>query len=101
MLFEVFSIAEEIGSKRLGQAMLDISAGLGAYLEEWERPARFYGASETQMEQMGLHRYPVDEAFLAPLIARAREALGEAAFAAAEAAGRALSCEESTAEARK
>jgi hypothetical protein len=41
----------------------------------------------------------VDEASLAPVIARTREVLG-AAFAAAESAGRALSYEEAIAEAR-
>ena len=49
---------------------------------------------------MGLPRDPADEAFLTPLIAKAREALGEVAFVMAKAAARALSCEEATAGAR-
>jgi hypothetical protein len=52
------------------------------------------------MEQMGLHRERVDEAFLAPLIAKARESLGAAAFAVAADAGRALSYEDAVAASR-
>ena len=52
------------------------------------------------MKQMGLHREPADEAFLAPLIAKARAALGVAAFAAEETVGRSLSYEEAMAESR-
>jgi len=100
MLSEALAIAQEIGSKRVGQAVLELSAGLGVLCGNWERAARFYGASETQMERMGLHREPVDEAFLAPLIAKAQETLGAPAFAAAEAAGRALSYEDAMAESR-
>src|SRR5205814_2987071 len=77
-LLEALSISAEIGSKRLWQAVLDASAGLAASNEEYERAARFYGASEAQMAQIGLHREPADEAFLAPLIAKVREALGAA-----------------------
>ena len=50
--------------------------------------------------QMGLHREPADEASLAPLTAKARHALGETAFANAEAAGCALRYDEAMAEAR-
>jgi hypothetical protein len=61
---------------------------------------RLYGAAQVQAEQMGYHREPMDEAFLPPLLARARKALGEAAFSASEAAGRALSYDEAVAEIR-
>ena len=79
--------------------MLPISAGLAAFLEEWRRAAQLYGAAIAQCEQIGLHIDPLDEAFLSPLMARAREVLGPAAFAAAEAAGRALSYDTALAEA--
>jgi hypothetical protein len=42
----------------------------------------------------------VDEAPMVPVIARSRESLGTQAFAAAEAAGRALSYDEATTEVR-
>jgi hypothetical protein len=62
--------------------------------------ARLYGAAEAQSAHTGLHRDPADEAFLAPRVKTARETLGAAAFAAAEAQGRALGYEASIAEAR-
>ena len=48
------------------------------------------GAAEGHAQQTGLRRDPADEAFLMPLVAKSRAALGEAAFAAAAAEGRAL-----------
>jgi predicted ATPase len=100
MLLAALAIAEEIGWKNESQAVLENSAGLAACLGEWKCAARFYGAAEAQREQTRVHRDPADEAFLTPLIARAREALDGAAFAAAEAAGRALSYEDAMAESR-
>ncbi|MBA3505009.1 MAG: tetratricopeptide repeat protein, partial [Betaproteobacteria bacterium] len=100
MLLDVLSIAEEIGSKPAGQGVLEVSAGLGALREEWERAAFFFGAAEAQTGQTGLHRDPADEAFLTPLIAKARDALGAAAFAAAVEAGRARCYEQAMAEVR-
>jgi tetratricopeptide (TPR) repeat protein len=100
MLIEVLAIAEEIGSKPAGQSALDVCAGLGALRAEWDCAVRFYGAAEAQSGHTGLRRDPADEAFLAPRIAAAREALGASAFSAAESAGRALSYEQSITEAR-
>ena len=94
MLLEVIAIAEETGSKQAGQNALDVSAGLAAVHEDWEQAARFYGAAEAQAAQTGLQRDPTDDAFLAPLMASTREALGAAKFATAKAAGRALSYEQ-------
>jgi predicted ATPase/class 3 adenylate cyclase len=99
-LLEVLAIVEEIGSKPAGISTLEVSAGFAALRGECEQAARFFGAAETQMGLTGLHRDPADEAFLAPLIATARKALGSPTFAAAEAAGRALSHDQSVAEAR-
>jgi non-specific serine/threonine protein kinase len=90
MLAEALAIAEDTGSRLTGQSVLEVCAGLAAARSEWERAAELFGAAEAQTEQTGLHRDPADEAFLTPLIAKARDALG-AAFAQAEAAGRALS----------
>jgi non-specific serine/threonine protein kinase len=100
MLLEALAIAGEIGSRLVGQFVLDISAWLAAFLGERALAARFYGAAEAQLEQTRYHRESVDEAPIAPLITRACEALGAAAFAAAKAAGRALSYEQAMAEAR-
>jgi hypothetical protein len=58
-----------------------------------------YGMAEAQTERTGVQRDPADEAFLAPLVARARESLGTA-FAGAETAGRSLAYEDAMAAAR-
>ena len=99
-LLEALAIADESGSKPTGQSVLEVCAGLGALRGEWESAVRLFGAAEAQTSQTGLHRDPADEAFLAPLVARARAALGESAFAAAEASGRALGYDEAMAAAR-
>ncbi|MEO6065753.1 MAG: tetratricopeptide repeat protein [Lysobacterales bacterium] len=99
LLLEAFAIARQLGSKKLGQSVLDASAGLGAALGEGARAARFYGASGALMKEMGMHREPAVEGFLAPLIARAREEIGESAFVAFAAAGSALSYEDAITEA--
>jgi predicted ATPase/class 3 adenylate cyclase len=100
MLLDALVIADDIGSKRAGQSVLEVSAGLAALRAEWQRAARLYGVAQAQMEQAGLHRDPADEAFVAPLIAQARQALGTAAFATAEIAGHALAYEEGMVDAR-
>jgi non-specific serine/threonine protein kinase len=99
MLADVLGIVMEIGSKHVGQSALEVSAGLGTLRKDWTRAARFFGAAEAQTSETGLQRDPADEAFLAPLIARARSAAGAEAFNAADAAGRALSYEAAMAEA--
>jgi hypothetical protein len=47
-----------------------------------------------------LRRDPTDEAFLAPYVAQAREALGSAAFAAAESGGASESYDSAIADVR-
>ena len=100
MLLDVLAIAEEIGSKPAGQSVLEVSAGLAASGQDWPNAALFFGAAEAQAGRTGLHRDPADEAFLAPLIAKARTVLGTEAFAVAEANGHALGYEEAIAQAR-
>ena len=97
---EALAIAEEIGWTGAGQIVLEVSAGLAAFLGEWERALRLHGAAEKLRQHSGLRLEPTDEAFLAPLIAKAREALDEASLAEVAAAGRALSYEDAMAEAR-
>ena len=97
---EGLAIVEEIGSKRLGVAYLDCLTGLAAAVGDWSHAARLHGSVEALREQMGNHREPTDEASLAQIIRRTQEALGSAAFAAVESAGRALSYDQVIAEAR-
>ena len=100
MLTETVAIATEIGSKPVAQGALDVSAGFSASLNQFECAARFFGAAQGQALAIGLQRDPTDEAFLLPLIDRARAALGNAAFERAELSGRALSYEQGIDEAR-
>ncbi len=99
MLLDAIAITEAIGSRRLGQSVFEVVAGLAVLRKDWARAARFYGIAEAEAAQTGLRRDPADEAFLSPRIAKARKAMG-AAFAAAESRGRALSYAEALAEAR-
>jgi tetratricopeptide (TPR) repeat protein len=100
ILLEVLAIAADIGSRAAGQSVLEVCAGLASLRKQYDRAGRFYGAAEALATQTGLHRAPADDAFLEPLVAKAREALDATAFDAAEAGGRALSYEEATQEAR-
>ncbi len=90
MLRESMRIATEIGSQPAGRSALEVCAGLAAATDDWTSAARFYSAAEAQRGSIGLRRDPADEAFLSPLIARARQALSAKQFAAAEAEGRAF-----------
>jgi predicted ATPase/class 3 adenylate cyclase len=102
ILLEAMTIAESIGSRNLGQSVLDVVAGLAGSHGGFEREAaRLYGAAQAHGERSGFHRDPADEAFLAPLIAQAKQVLGEVMFNIAEATGRGLSYELAMAEARK
>ncbi|HXS54239.1 MAG TPA: tetratricopeptide repeat protein [Usitatibacter sp.] len=96
MLREGFSIAEDIGSKRAGIAHLSGASELAILFGEWNLAARLYGAAEAQRERIGHHPEPGAEVS----IERAREALGDIAFAAAESDGRSLSYDEAIAQAR-
>ena len=78
--------------------MLSASAGLASLRGEWERAARFIGASDRQLELMGMCREPADEAALAPLIANAGHQCGVERFRAAQASGRLLDGEDLVAE---
>jgi len=90
MLLETIAIAEELRSRPVTQSVLEACAGLAAAAGESSEAARFFGAAEAQARKTGLRRDPADEAFLAPLVERARRALGPDAFAAMQAGGEAL-----------
>jgi hypothetical protein len=78
------------GSRATSQSVLEVCAGLAALLEQWPQAARFYGGAEAMASATGLRRDAADETFLAPRIAKARDAMQAAEFAAAEGQGRAL-----------
>ena len=80
MLNTAVAIAIQIGLRPIGQSALEVVAGLCAFEAEWENAARFLGAAEAQAQRAALHRDATDEAFLAPLITRAKSALTPTAF---------------------
>ncbi len=100
LLAETLLILDDLGSRPIGQSLIEVSAGLAALEEEWAQSARYFGISEAHAQQTGLHRDPADEAFLAPRIQAVREALGNDGFAAAEVLGRARSYEQGIEEIR-
>ena len=93
LLIETAAILSALGSRPIGQSFIEVAAGLAALQGAWAETARYFGISEAQAQRTGMHRDPTDEAFLAPRIETAREALGQEGFAAAEAAGRSLAYE--------
>jgi tetratricopeptide (TPR) repeat protein len=93
-LLEALAIGRETGSRPVLQSVVEVSAGLAVAVGQWERGAIFFGAAEAQNALAEMSRDPADEAFLAPLIAKAREALGNERFVAAQRAGAALSWDE-------
>jgi tetratricopeptide (TPR) repeat protein len=101
LILEALEISQEIGSTRAGHQALEVAAEYAILRAEWTRAAQYFGAVEAQMEQLGLRRAPADAAFLAERIGKARQALGHAAFAAAEDTGRLLSFDGALAEARE
>ncbi len=99
MLIEVIAIAGRIGSRPVAQSALEVCSGLAAACRDWTLAARLFGAAEAQTAQTGLQRDAADEAFLAPLVAQARQALGAEGFAIVEAQGRALRSDDALAQA--
>lgn len=94
MLLEAQSISRQIGSKRAGQSVLDVSVGFWTLQGDWGRAARLFGALEAHRELIGMRRDRADDMFLMAHVSRSREAMGQAAFAVAEAGGRVLTYEE-------
>ena len=97
---EALEVVEQTGSRRTGQSVLEVAAGLAAARGDWQRAAQLYGAAEAQQAQSNLRRSPPDEAFLRPRIDETRRALGDKRFSEEEAAGRASSYDAMIAHAR-
>jgi hypothetical protein len=100
MLVEVCSLVDATQGQPLAQSLLEVTAGLAAVRDEADTAARLFGAAEALARRTGLQRDPADEAFLSPLIARARAAAGADTFSAEQAAGEALTYDEAMAAAR-
>ncbi len=78
---------------KVGVDLLEATVGLASRLCEHQAAARFWGAADQTLQQWGYKHQPVDVDHTAPLIAESRRALGDAAFEAAEKAGRTLGFE--------
>jgi predicted ATPase/DNA-binding winged helix-turn-helix (wHTH) protein len=100
MLSEAMDIADASRSRPLWQSALEVCAGLSAWAGAWRAAAWCYGAAQAEAEASGIRRDPVDEAFLAPWIAKATAGLGAETFAQEERAGRELAFEDALARAR-
>jgi hypothetical protein len=88
ILLDAAARAERVGSRVAGHSVIEVAAGLSAARGDFERAATLYGVAEAQAARTGLQRDAPDEAFLAPHMARTREALSGSAFAACEERGR-------------
>jgi tetratricopeptide (TPR) repeat protein len=93
LLGEAFTLTRAHGLSALDTHVLEVGAALAALRAEPEQAARLHGASLARLHDGGAKRDSLDEAFLTPLLARARAALGAAAYDAAERAGAALARE--------
>jgi hypothetical protein len=92
------TLGSGIGSKAMVECQLDVVAALAAASGSHATAARLHGATVARMRESGTRHDPVDEAFIAGWMARSREAIGAAAFDAAEAEGKALGYDAATAE---
>ena len=90
LLDEAFALTTRHGLRGMDKHVIEVGAALAALRAEPERAARLHGASLARMRDGGAKRDSLDEAFIAPLLAGARTALGPAAFEAAERAGATL-----------
>lgn len=88
------AIVVALGSRTDGQAVLAAASGLAALLEDWVHVARFAAAADAEAGITQMLLDPADKAFLAPLWQRARDRLGDSAYAAGWAAGAMLSYEQ-------
>ena len=91
LLLECLNLAAGAELKGMGEDLLEVAAGLASARQEYANAARFWGAAQACMGAGGSQREPVDEVFIAPLVANAKSALGSVAFLHAESIGGAMS----------
>jgi tetratricopeptide (TPR) repeat protein len=91
----------DVGEPAMKLEWIEVSAGLASSLGEHEIAARLWGAATQRFIDAGYRHPPEDAAQLARLSAETRQALGDAAFERAQAAGRALDLEAAMSELRR
>ncbi|HEY0858587.1 MAG TPA: tetratricopeptide repeat protein [Albitalea sp.] len=87
---EAEAVLRGMGDSVMRLELLEVAAGLASSLGEHAVAARWWGAMRSRFIDAGYARPAVDQAQLDRLSANTRQALGDAAFEAAEGAGRAL-----------
>jgi predicted ATPase/DNA-binding winged helix-turn-helix (wHTH) protein len=78
--------------------LLEATVGLASRAGDHATAARFWGAADRQLLAWGYRHEPGELEHVAPLLAASRRAIGDAAFAAAEASGRALTFDQAMVE---
>jgi hypothetical protein len=86
-----------LGDKRSSAGALEGLAAAAGGQEEWERATQLLGAAAALREAIGAPPTPRERCRVERSVAAARAALGEEAFAAAWAAGQALTWEDAVA----
>jgi non-specific serine/threonine protein kinase len=89
-LLEALEIGVRTGSKTLGAYTVLVASGLAAFLAEPALATELHAAATGLLDDIGFRCEPADEAFLAPLIARAHGALSSDELAHAQGRGRVL-----------
>ncbi len=101
LLIESFKVLDERSTDHMPMRELLWCAGLAALLGRWQQSARFEGAARLHLARLGWSLEAADKAFVDSFSARTRDALGDAAFDAAQASGRNLSFDEALNELRQ
>ena len=99
-LLEGLQACREVGDMGLAGRYLAALAGVAGAIGEAARAARLQGAAHALRAATGMEEGEINREGVGPHLAVARDALGEAAFAAALAAGGALPPDEALTEAR-
>jgi tetratricopeptide (TPR) repeat protein len=97
LLEEGLALARDIGAKHRVTECLEGLATVAGALDQPERAARLFGTADALRAALGAPLPPRERARREQAVAALRDALGEAAFAAAWAEGRALSLEDAVA----
>jgi tetratricopeptide (TPR) repeat protein len=87
LLLESLQLASSAELKGMAEDVLEVAAGLASVRRNYDDAARFAGAAQALMRESGSQREPVDEAFVEPLVEKARSALGNEGFAVAQSEG--------------
>jgi predicted ATPase len=99
-LAEGIQLVVKATDKHIGMSAINTAGALAAMVGDYPAAARFFGVADEARLRMGVVFEPWDIAFTEPYLTRTRSKLGDAAFAAAERAGRTVPYESALAEVR-